>query len=67
MTHFLFSGQRLILILIAIGFGLLFVASFVPDVPMLIKGFIAVFSITTFLLSLYYVVKEYNKQYAEIK
>ena len=67
MTQIFFSGQRLILFLVAIGFGILFVASFVPDIPLFIKGFLAVFSITTFLLSLYYVVKEYNKQYAEIK
>jgi len=67
MTHFLFSGQRLIVLLIAIGFSLLFVGSFVPDVPMFIKGLLAVFSVTSLILSLYYVVKEYNKEYAEIK
>lgn len=67
MTHFLFSSHNLIIILIAIGFGLLFVGSFVPDVPMFIKGLLVVFSVTSFILSLYYVVKEYNKEYAEIK
>ncbi len=67
MTHFLFSGQRFILIMIGFGFAFLFIAGFVPYVTMLMKGFLTVISISSFIVALYYVVKEYNKEYAEIK
>ncbi len=62
MTQILFSIAFLLL-----GFGLLLVVSSVPVIPLFIKGLIAVFSASSLVLALYYVVKEYNKEYAEIK
>jgi hypothetical protein len=62
MTQILFSIGFLVL-----GFGLLFLAGFVPDIPLIIKGLIAVFSATSLVLALYYVVKEYDKEYDKIK
>jgi hypothetical protein len=53
--------------MIGFGFAFLFIAGFVPYVTMIMKGFLTVISISSFIIALYYVVKEYNKEYAEIK
>jgi len=62
MTQILFSIGFLLL-----GFGLLFLVSFVPIIPLFIKGLITVFSVTSLILALYYLVKEYDKDYDKIK
>ena len=62
MTQILFSIGFLLL-----GFGLLFVVGSVPVIPIFIKGLIAVFSATSLILALYYVVKDYDKDYDKIK
>ncbi len=62
MTKTLFSIAFLLL-----GFGLLFVVSSVPVIPLFIKGLIAVFSASSLVLALYFVVKEYDKDYDKIK
>ncbi len=61
-----FSTQRTIIILIGFGFLSLFMAGFVAP-TMLIKGFVTVISISAFVTALYYVVKEYDKEYAKIQ
>ncbi len=62
MTQILFSIAFLLL-----GFGLLFAVGFVPDIQIFFKGLITVFSASSLVLALYYVVKEYDKDYDKIK
>lgn len=62
MTQILFSIGFLLL-----GFGLLFVVSFVPIIPLFFKGLLTVFSVSSLVLALYYLVKEYEKDYDKIK
>ncbi|MCP6727208.1 MAG: hypothetical protein KJI69_04230 [Patescibacteria group bacterium] len=66
MTQTFFSGQRLIIILIGLAFLGLFLNGFLIE-SMLVKGFITALIIPAFLFSLYLVMKEYEKDYAEIK
>jgi len=61
-----FSTQRTIIILIGFGFLSIFLAGFVAP-TLFIKGFVTVISISAFLTALYYVVKEYDKDYAKIQ
>lgn len=61
-----FSGQRLIVILIGLGFLGLLLVGFIFE-SMLIKGFITALSVASFIFSLYLVMKEYEKDYAKIK
>jgi positive regulator of sigma E activity len=61
-----FTNQRTIIILIGFGFLSLFMAGFVAP-TLFIKGFVTVISISAFVTALYYVVKEYEKEYAQVK
>lgn len=61
-----FSPQRTIIILIGFGFIALFLAGLVAP-TLFIKGFVTVISISAFVTALYYVVKEYDKEYAKIQ
>lgn len=61
-----FYGQRMIVILIGLGFLGLLLAGFVIE-NMLIMGFVTALSVSTFLISLYLVMKEYEKDYAKIQ
>jgi len=61
-----FSTQRTIIILIGFGFIALFMAGFIAP-TLFIKGFLTVISISAFVTALYYVVKEYDKEYAKIQ
>ena len=61
-----FTNQRTIIILIGFGFLSLFMAGFVAP-TMLIKGFVTAISVSAFVTALYYVVKEYDKEYAKIQ
>ena len=61
-----FSTKRTIIILIGFGFLSLFMAGFVAP-TLFIKGIVTVISISAFVTALYYVVKEYDKEYAKIQ
>jgi positive regulator of sigma E activity len=61
-----FSTQRTIIILIGFGFLSLFMAGLVAP-TLFIKGFVTVISVSAFVTALYYVVKEYDKEYAKIQ
>jgi hypothetical protein len=56
----------MIVILIGLGFFGLLLAGFVIE-SMLIIGFITALSVSVFLISLYLVMKEYEKDYAKIQ
>lgn len=61
-----FYGQRMIVILIGLGFLGLLLAGFVIE-SMLIMGFVTALSVSAFIISLYLVMKEYKKDYAKIQ
>jgi len=61
-----FSTQRTIIILIGFGFISLFLAGLVAP-TLFIKGFVTVISISAFVIALFYLVKEYDKEYAKIQ
>jgi len=61
-----FTNQRTIIILIGLGFIALFMAGFVAP-TLFIKGFVTVISVSAFVTALFYLVKEYEKDYAKIK
>jgi len=61
-----FYGQRMIVILIGLGFLGLLLAGFIIE-SMLIIGFITALSVSTFVIALYLVMKEYEKDYAKIQ
>jgi len=66
LSSFFISQKKLPVYLIISSFVLLFLVGFVIE-SFLIKGFLTSFSVGGFLVALYFIAKEYEKDYAKIK